>query len=104
MFIETLKTIKLYERQSKLGVYHTYKRRNTVYVFECDSCGVEFLRPRSKVDPERATNEYKHICPYCDSKQFAKSVGIDLDRVYTSDKKSLVVIDKDTLVDVDDRD
>ena len=55
MFIETLKTLKLYERRSKLGVYHTFRRKFTVYVFRCDSCGSIFLRPKSKVDPNRAT-------------------------------------------------
>ena len=72
MFIETLKTMRLYERQSKLGVYHTFHRKNTIYSFTCDSCGVAFLRPRSKVDPERASNDYKHVCSYCDSKKFAQ--------------------------------
>ena len=48
MFIETLKTLRLYERQSKLGVYHTFKRKNTLYVFRCDCCGITFSVPRAK--------------------------------------------------------
>ena len=64
--------MRLYERQSKLGVYHTFHRKNTIYCFKCDSCGDTFLRPRAQVDPERASNDYKHVCSYCDSKKFAQ--------------------------------
>ena len=88
MFVETLKTIRLYERQSKLGVYHTFKRKNTLFVFKCDSCGTVFLRPRAKVDPARATNDYKHVCPYCDTKKFAQSVGVKMRHIYAMDASS----------------
>ena len=88
MFVETLKTIRLYERQSKLGTYHTFKRKNTLFVFKCDCCGVTFLRPRSKVDPIRATNDYKHVCPYCDTKKFAQSVGVKMRHIYSVDASS----------------
>ena len=88
MFIETLKTMRLYERQSKLGVYHTFHRKNTVYVFKCDSCGVQFLRARSKIDPERATNDYKHVCSYCDVKKFAQKQGVKMRKVYKLDCSS----------------
>lgn len=88
MFVETLKTIRLYERQSKLGTYHTFKRKNTLYVFRCDCCGTTFLRPRGKVDPVRATNDYKHVCPYCDIKKFAQSVGVRMRHIYAVDASS----------------
>jgi ABC-type ATPase with predicted acetyltransferase domain len=88
MFLEKLKTIRLYERQSKLGQYHTFKRKNTIYVFKCDHCGTIFLRPRSKVDPQRATNEYKHVCSYCDSKKFAQLVGVKMRKIYKMDASS----------------
>ena len=88
MFLETLKTLRLYERQSKLGIYHTFKRKNTIYVFCCDSCGVTFMRPRAKVDPVRATNDYKHVCPHCDSKRFAQKVGVKMRKVYKIDASS----------------
>ena len=88
MFVETLKTIRLYERQSKLGTYHTFKRKNTLFVFKCDCCGVTFLRPRSKVDPVRATNDYKLGSPYCDTKKFAKSVGVKMRHIYSVDASS----------------
>lgn len=88
MFIEALKTMRLYERQSKLGIYHTFHRKNTVLVFQCDSCGVTFLRPKSKVDPERASNDYKHVCSHCDSKRYAQKVGVKMRKIYQLDASS----------------
>jgi uncharacterized OB-fold protein len=88
MFVETLKTIRLYERQSKLGTYHTFKRKNTLFVFKCDCCGVVYIRPRSKVDPERASNNYKHVCSYCDTKRYAQSVGVRMRNIYKMDASS----------------
>ena len=72
MFIETLKTMRLYERQSKLGIYHTFHRKNT----------------RAKVDPDRASNDYKHVCGYCDTKKFAQSVGVKMRHIYKIDASS----------------
>ena len=88
MFIEQLKTMRLYERQSKLGVYHTFHRKNTIYIFKCDSCGVSFLRPRAKVGPERASNDYKHVCSFCDTKKFAQKVGVKMRKIYRMDASS----------------
>ena len=88
MFIESLKPIRLYERQSKLGVYHTFHRKNTIFTFKCDSCGVSFLRPRSQINPERASNNYKHVCSYCDSKKFAQKVGVKMRKIYQLDASS----------------
>ena len=88
MFIETLKTMRLYERQSKLGVYHTFHRKNTIYVFKCDSCGVTFLRPKAQVDPDRASNDYKHVCSYCDTKKYAQKVGVKMRKIYQLDASS----------------
>ena len=92
MFVETLKTIRLYERQSKLGTYHTFKRKNTLYVFRCDCCGTVFLRPRSKVDPVRATNDYKHVCSCCDTKKFAQSVCVKMRHIYSMDASSTLTL------------
>jgi hypothetical protein len=88
MFIETLKTLRLYERQSKLGVYHTFKRKNTLYVFRCDCCGITFFRNKSRVDQDRATNDYKHVCSFCDSKRFAQKVGVKMRKIYKTDASS----------------
>ena len=88
MFIESLKTIKLYKRESKLGVMHNYRRRKMIYVFRCDACSDTFMRPKSRVDPVRASNDYKHVCSKCDSKKFAQSVGVKMRRVYQLDASS----------------
>jgi len=88
MFIEALKTLRLYERQSKLGVCHTFKRKNTLYVFKCDCCGITFFRPKSQVDMHRATNDYKHVCSFCDSKRFAQKVSVKMRKIYKIDASS----------------
>ena len=88
MFIESLKTMRLYDRQSKLGVYPTFHRKNTIYIFKCDCCGVTFLRARAKVDIERASNDYKHVCSYCDTKKFAQKVGVKMRKIYKLDASS----------------
>jgi len=90
MFIEILRTMRLYERQSKLGVYHTFHRKNTIYVFKCDSCGSTFLRPRAQVDPDRASNDYKHVCSYCDTKKYAQKVGVKMRKIYQLDASSTI--------------
>ena len=88
MFIETLKTLRLHNRESKLGVPHTFRRTYTIYVFRCDSCSTIFMRPKSRVDVQRASNEYKHVCHLCDGKKFAQSVGVKMRRIYQLDASS----------------
>ena len=88
MFIETLKTMRLYKRESKLGLMHTFHRKNVIYVFKCDSCKDIFMRPKSKIDPQRASNDYKHVCNTCDSKKFAQQVGVKMRKVYQLDASS----------------
>jgi len=92
MFIEALKTIKLYKRESKLGVIHNYRRRKIIYVFRCDSCSGTFQRSKSRVDIQRASNDYKHVCNKCDSKKFAQSVGVKMRRVYQLDASSTKIL------------
>ena len=88
MFIETLKTMRLYKRESKLGLMHTFHRKNVIYVFKCDSCKDNFMRPKSKIDPQRASNDYKHVCNQCDSKKFAQQIGVKMRKVYKLDASS----------------
>ena len=88
MFIETLKTLRLYKRESKLGVPHTFRRRYTIYVFGCDACSIVFMRPKSRVDVQRASNDFKHVCGLCDSKKFAQSVGVKMRKIYQLDASS----------------
>jgi hypothetical protein len=53
---------------------------------------VTFLRPRSKVDPQRASNDYKHVCSYCDTKKFAQEVGVNMRNIYKIDASSTLVL------------
>ena len=80
--------MRLYKRESKLGMMHTFHRKNVIYVFKCDSCNDTFMRPKSKVDPARASNDYKHVCSYCDSKKFAQKVGVKMRHIYKLDASS----------------
>ena len=65
MFIETLKTLKLFKRESKLGICHTVRRNNIIYVLKCDTCGDTFTKPKSKVDLEKMEKSHKHFCDKC---------------------------------------
>ena len=55
---------------------------------KCDSCGVSFLRPRAKVDPVSASNDYEHVCSFCDTKKFAQKVGVKMRKIYRMDASS----------------
>ena len=66
MFVATQKTLKLFKRESKLGICHTVRRNNVRYVLKCDTCGDTFKKPKSKVDPERVEKAPKHFCDKCD--------------------------------------
>ena len=88
MFIETLRTLKLHKRESKLGTVHTFRRRYTIYVFKCDACSNTFMRPKSRVSAARATNDFKHVCGECDPKKFAQQQGVKMRRVYKMDCSS----------------
>ncbi len=68
MFIESLKTIKLYKRESKLGVMHNYRRHNVVYVLKCNGCKKVFKVSRSKVDQDKVKEDKTHFCGKCASK------------------------------------
>ena len=63
MFIEMLKTLRLYKRET-------------------------FMRPRSQVDPNRASNNYKHVCSTCDTKKYAQKIGVKMRKVYKIDASS----------------
>jgi hypothetical protein len=92
MFIETLKTLRLHKRESKLGTVHTFRRTYTLYVFRCDACDSVFMRPKSRVSVIRATNDFKHVCGNCDHKKFAQRQGVKMRRVYKMDCSSTYTI------------
>ena len=66
MFIETQKTLKLFKRESKLGICHTVRGNNTWYILKCDTCGDTFKKPKSKIDPAHIKKGHKHFCDKCD--------------------------------------
>ena len=35
-----------------------------------------------------ASNDYKHVCSYCDSKKFAQKVGVKMRKIYQLDASS----------------
>ena len=82
MYIKETTEIHLHQRESKLGNVHNFKRRRTVYHFQCDACGKEFLRDKSKVAPSRASNKYHHVCASCDVHRYAQKLGIEMRKIY----------------------
>jgi len=77
MFIETIKVLTSYVRESRLGNSHTYKRLKTIAIFRCDNCNTIFERPAAKMEPKRLSNAYFHCCEKCDPKKFAQKKGVD---------------------------
>ena len=65
-----------HERMSKHGKVHTYTRFRRMVKLRCDSCSVEFVRERGKMDPKRISNNYFHVCDNCDAKRFAQRQGV----------------------------
>ena len=91
MFVKETTEIHLHQRQSRLGNVHNFKRRRSVYHFKCDCCSKEFLRPKSKVPPTRASNDYHHVCSRCDTHQFAQKVGVEMRKIWKIDASSTEV-------------
>ena len=77
MFIETKKVTAQYNRKSKSGIDHRYSRIKTLAVFRCDNCKSLFEREQGKMDHRRISNEYVHVCPNCNPKQFAQKQGVE---------------------------
>ena len=46
------------------------------------------MRPKSQVDPNRASNDYKHVCSTCDTKKYAQKIGVKMRKVYKIDASS----------------
>ena len=77
MFVETKKITVKYTRESSLKKAHTYSRTKTVAVLQCDSCKSLFEREQGKMDYRRISNQYYHVCPECNPKQFAQSKSVE---------------------------
>jgi hypothetical protein len=92
MFLETKKRNTKYTRVSKLGKTHEHTRTKTVAVFQCDQCGQRFERELGKMDHRRLNNQYFHVCPACNPKQFAQKKSVE--------KRTLWQISADTDIDI----
>ena len=82
MFIGEFKEKNIYTRSSKIGKEHTYERYKTYCSFRCDSCNIEFIRERGKIDPNRLNNNVFHVCKNCDAKKFAQRKGVERRQIW----------------------
>jgi len=82
MFIEEFTEKIVYRRKSKNGNEHEYTRERSMYRMLCDNCSDEFVRPRSKMDRKRTSNNYFHVCPNCDAKRFAQRKGVEQKKIW----------------------
>ena len=82
MFIQIKKIVTKYTRSSKLKKSHAYTRTKTLVIFRCDSCQSLFERDQGKMDKQRLSNQYFHVCANCNPKQFAQQKGVENRRVW----------------------
>lgn len=94
MYIKEFTVDSWYNRKSKLGVDHQYKRTKTLVLFRCDSCNEEFTRDRGSMSPKRLSNNYFHVCENCDAKRFAQRKGIEKKQVWNLHASSNLPIGK----------
>jgi DNA-directed RNA polymerase subunit RPC12/RpoP len=89
MFIKTEYVITEHTRPSKLGHDHTYRRKKSVLVFRCDSCGETFTRDKGSMSPERVSNNFYHVCSNCNAKKFAQEKGVERRKIWDMPVSSL---------------
>lgn len=94
MYIKSNYVITEYSRPSKLGHTHTYRRKKTVLVFRCDSCGEMFTRDKGSMDPKRINNNFYHVCSNCDPKKFAQEKGVERRKIWDMPVSSLKTLDQ----------
>lgn len=94
MFIREYTENTKHIRKSKLGAEHEYSRKKAYAVFRCDSCDIEFTRPRGSMDPKRLSNNYFHVCEKCDSKRFAQKMGVTRKQIWNLTASSDLPIGK----------
>jgi hypothetical protein len=94
MFLREYTIKTKHVRCSKNGKEHSYVRRKQIAVFRCDSCNIEFTRPRGSMDPKRLNNNYFHVCENCDAKRFAQKRGVERKRVWELTASSSISISK----------
>ena len=89
MFIGTEFRQTQHVRTSRKGRHHTYYRKKTVVVLQCDCCQDVFHRDKGSMDPKRLTNDYYHVCANCDAKKFAQTKGVESRNVWSLPASSL---------------
>lgn len=94
MFLRTKKIINTYERISKSGKKHTYKKTKTLAEFSCDACRAIFQRSPNEMDRRRFNNDYHHVCSNCDPKKFAQKKGVERRRLWNLPVDSDIDISK----------
>ena len=94
MFIREFQVETRHKRKSKCGNLHEYVRKCTYVVLRCDSCDIEFQRPRGSMDPKRLSNNYFHVCSNCDAKVFAQKKGVERKQVWNLHASSDIPISK----------
>ena len=94
MLVEVYLVRVEYTRTSKNNKTHVYYRQHKVARLVCDSCGVEFERRASMIDPRRLVGQYLHVCPHCDPKRFAQSKGVESRRFWNTTVDLDVGLDK----------
>lgn len=83
-----------YVRVSSRGKTHTFSRKKTVLVMQCDCCQEVFHRDKGNMDPKRLTNAVYHVCGDCDAKKFAQEKGVEARNVWDMPVSSLKTIDR----------
>jgi len=84
----------VYYRKSKYGTMHSYLRKKTVLVLECDNCGTIFNRDKGNMDPNRVNDNVYHVCGNCDAKKFAQKKGVEMRKIWTVRVDSTKPIDQ----------
>lgn len=92
MLLSTEYTFTSHTRVSKHGIEHEYKRKKTILVLGCDSCGGVFRRDRGSMSPDRINNQFYHVCGNCDVKRFAQEKGVEARYVWNTPASSLKTI------------
>jgi len=94
MLIQTKKVTTEYTRSSKLNKSHTYTRTKTIAVFRCDNCQSLFEREQGKMDRQRVSADYYHVCSNCNPKQFAQRRGVERRQLWKLSADSDIDISK----------
>jgi uncharacterized protein with NRDE domain len=94
MLIQTKKVTTEYTRTSKFNKSHTYTRTKTIVVIQCDSCQSLFERDQGKMDRQRVSSDYYHVCSNCNPKKFAQRRGVERRQMWKLSADSDIDISK----------